>query len=778
MPATPHADGSLTATHWGTYRVHTQNGRVTALTPFERDPDPSAIGQGMADVVDGPLRITQPMFRRGWLEQGAGPADGRRGSEDFVALPWPEAIERVAAELNRVRQHHGNEAIYGGSYGWSSAGRFHHAQSQLKRFLNTIGGYTASVNTYSYAAAEVTLPHVLGSFYPMVNGATSWAQMRKHTDLFVAIGGIPLKNGQVTNGGVGQHVQRQDLLDAVADGVRLINISPIRSDVMAEAGADWLPLRPGSDVALLLAIAHTLESEGLTNQQFIASHTVGFERFRDYVLGHSDGQAKDADWAATLCQLDADDIRQLARRMARERTMISVSWSLTRQDYGEQPYWAAIAVAAMLGQIGTEGGGIGFGYCAMNAIGANYQGIPGAALPQGNNPVKQFIPVARIADMLLNPGERFDYNGQSGHYPEIKLVYWAGGNPFHHHQDLDRLRQAWQRPDTVIVHDWCWNAHARHADIILPAATHLERNDIASSSRDPFLVYMTQAIDPVGESRTDYAIFSALAKALGVEEAFTDGLDESQWLARLYDETRDKAAVQGIELPDFEQFRQQGWFKAEPPRQPQVLMQAFRRDPETHPLGTPSGKIELFSATVAGFGYDDCPGYPCWIPPREWLGGATAATPLHLISNQPRTKLHSQLDHGQHSRSAKLNGREPVMLHPDDAAARSIRHGDLVRVFNHRGGCLASAIASDDVRPQVVQLSTGAWYDPPSSPASGLSCLHGNPNVLTRDQGTSRLAQGPSAMSCLVEVERYLEPAAPVTVFTPPTIDHRKGIAD
>ncbi len=768
MTSTPLPKGTLTTSHWGTYRVHTRDGKVTSLDGFEQDRDPSPIGQGIVDVLDGPLRIKQPMIRRGWLENGPGDAGGARGHDDFVAVSWDQAIELVAGELSRVRNQHGNQAIYGGSYGWASAGRFHHAQSQLKRFLNTIGGFTGSVNTYSYAAAEVTLPHVLGDFHSMVNGATSWDVIKDHTALFVAFGGVPLKNGQVNNGGVGRHVQKQGLLDAAARGMKIVNVSPLRSDIPGEVQCDWCPIRPGSDVAMLLGIAHTLYQEQLVDHDFLARYTVGFDRFLAYLQGREDGVAKTAAWAADKAGIPETRIRELAMEMARNRTMISVSWSLTRQDNGEQPYWAAIAVAAMLGQLGLPGGGIGFGYSAMNAIGANYQGIPGAALSQGRNAVRDFIPVARIADMLLRPGEPFDYNGMTGIYPDIKLIYWAGGNPFHHHQDLGRLREAWQKPDTVIVHEWSWNPLAKHADIVLPAATFLERNDIGFSGRDPFLIYMEKAIEPVGDSKTDYEIFSHLAKAMDVGQAFTEGRDEAQWLAALYGETQEKAARKGVQLPSLEQLKADGWFEAPAPEEPQVLLKRFRDDPSTNPLRTPSGRIEIYSQTVAGFGYEECPGYPFWNEPKEWLG-AVDAYPLHLISNQPKTKLHSQLDHGSHSRSAKINGREPVVIHPEDARARDITHGALVRLFNRRGGCLCSAVISDEVRPGVLQLSTGAWFDPPHE-IEGVSCLHGNPNVLTRDQGTSRLAQGPSAMSCLVEIELFEGAAAPTNAFTPPNI--------
>ena len=475
----------LTSNHWGTYEVEARGGKVIALHPFSQDPDPSPIGKGIVDVLDGPTRLDMPMFRKSWLENGPGPSK-LRGKEPFIALPWDEAEKRVGDELDRVRKQYGNKAIYAGSYGWASAGRFHHAQSQIHRFLNCIGGYTRSKNTYSFAAGEVIVPHVLGGFREFVYPGTSWKSVIANTQLFVAFGGVPLKNGQIAQGGCGRHRQRDGMREALAAGVRFVNISPLRDDVMDEAGAEWLPARPSTDTAILLALAHTLLMEDLYVQDFLDRYTVGFDRFAAYLRGDTDGQPKSADWAGGIAEIDSERIRSLAREMAGHRTMLSLSWSLTRQDHGEQPFWAGIALAAMLGQIGLPGGGIGFGYSAVNSVGNDYTVGPWVALPQGANPVTDYIPVARISDMLMNPGADFDYNGDRRTYPDIRMVYWAGGNPFHHHQDLGRMLRAWERPDTIICHEWCWNAQAKHADIILPCSTSLEREDIALTSRDGF----------------------------------------------------------------------------------------------------------------------------------------------------------------------------------------------------------------------------------------------------------------------------------------------------
>lgn len=754
----------LTSAHWGTYHVDVEAGRVTGLRGFEHDEDPSPIGGGIAGVLEGATRITAPMVRKSWLEGGPGSAGHLRGADAFVEVSWAQANQLVADELKRVIDAHGNSAIYAGSYGWASAGRFHHAQGQLKRFLNCIGGYTSSKNTYSFAAAEVVVPHILGDFRGPLDNTTSWQSIAKNCEFFVAFGGVPLKNGQISQGGVGAHIQKAGIIAAAQAGVKFANISPLKGDMAPQVQPEWITPRPSTDAALMLGLAHALLEENLHDQAFLSKYTEGFDVFATYLRGDTDGIAKSADWAGEICAVPAQTIRDLAKRMARQRTMISVSWSLTRQDHGEQPYWAAIALAAMLGQIGQPGTGLGFGYSAMNNVGLQRRQIGYASLPQGRNPVPDFIPVARVTDMLENPGGAFEYDGQSLTYPDIRLVWWAGGNPFHHHQDLNRMTQAWARPETVIANEWCWNSLARHADIVLPCTTPLERSDIALTPKDRFQVVMDQAIEPVGQSKSDHDIFAGIAGEMGVQEAFTEGRSPVEWQRWLYDISRQAAAREGVSLPDWDSFQRDGVYKVPAPERDTVMLEAFRSDPVANPLKTPSGKIEIFSQTIAGFGYEDCPGHPAWMEPMEWLGNANAY-PLHMISNQPRDKLHSQLDHGTVSQSARVEGREPCLMNSTDAAARGLVQGQLVRLFNGRGSCVAALGISDDIMPGVIQIATGAWYDP-----NGKACRNGNPNVLTLDKGTSQLAQGPIAHSCLVEVEAAPEGTVPSQIYSPPEI--------
>ena len=548
--------------HWGAFNAVVEDGRVVACEPFGRDPAPSHMLEAMPGMVHSPLRIARPAIREGWREGKA-----RTGNDTFREVTWDEALDAVAQETARVRDKYGAGAILGGSYGWASAGRVHHARTLLRRFLFLGGGCVDQLSNYSFGAAQFFLPHVIGTFAPVSGQVTDWTSVVKHTRLMVAFGGLALKNAQITSGGAGAHVLEMWLKRAKDAGVEFVIVTPNRSDVPEFLGAQWLPIKPNTDTAMMLAMAHTLIADNRHDREFLARYCTGFEAFERYVVGGEDGTPKTPEWAEAICGVPAQTIRDLARRAADVRSMITCAWSLQRAHHGEQPYWAAITLAAMLGGIGLPGGGFGFGHGSTNGIGNPRADLPGPELAPPLNPARLGIPVARMADMLCAPGEEYEFNGHRLRYPDIKMIFWAGGNPFHHHQDLNRLQQAWQKPDTVVVNETWWNPTARRADIVLPATTTLERNDVGGSSRDAYLFAMHQAIKPIGQARNDFDIFGALAARLGYEQAFTEGRDEMGWCQWLYDRVRAGAATKGVTLPGFQQFWAEGFIEFPPPTQ-------------------------------------------------------------------------------------------------------------------------------------------------------------------------------------------------------------------
>ena len=277
--------------HWGAFTALVEDGRVIGCEPFARDPAPSHMLEAIPAMVHSPLRIARPAIRDGWRE-----GKERTGADRYHEVSWDEALATVAGELARARETFGNTAICGGSYGWASAGHVHGARSLLRRFLFLGGGCVDQVANYSFGAAQYVLPRVIGTFTPIAHG-TDWPSIVKHTRVILAFGGLPLKNGEVTFGGAGAHSMEMWLRRAKEAGIEFISISPLKSDAPDFLGAQWVPIRPNTDTALMLAMAHTLLTEELYDSAFISRHCAGFEPFRRYLLGLDDGVAKDAAWA-------------------------------------------------------------------------------------------------------------------------------------------------------------------------------------------------------------------------------------------------------------------------------------------------------------------------------------------------------------------------------------------------------------------------------------------------------------------------------------------------
>ncbi|MEX2454528.1 MAG: molybdopterin-dependent oxidoreductase [Rhodospirillaceae bacterium] len=770
----PVAQSSVTqtASHWGVYEVETDgNGRVIGTRPFAHDPEPPELIHGLQHMVHSPLRIDRPYVRAGYLRNPGAPGPHPRGAEPFVPVSWDTALSLVAGQLARVVADYGNTAVYGGSYGWASAGRLHHAPSVLKRFLGLCGGYVDKKGNHSFGAAMTIMPHVIGRA-DIPHLATSWKQVEENTELVVMFGGANTKNMQIDSGGAVLHGNLDGFRRARAAGVKFVSFSPCRRDLPEIVEPEWHMIRPGSDTAVMLAIAHTLIVGNLHDTAFLTRYCVGFDRLEAYVMGAADGVEKSPEWASRLSGVSADAIRQLARRMAASRTLVTTSWSIQRAHHGEQPVWMTTALAAMLGQIGRPGCGFALGFGATNgSLASKAPNVPKPTLPLGPNAVSDFCPAGRTNDLLLRPGMRMDYDGKSFVLPEIKLVYSAGGNPFHHNANTNRLVEAWQQPETIVVNEIWWNAAAKHADIVLPSTTTMERNDILASDEQKHWIAMKKAVAPHAQSRNDFDIFAELADRMGFREAFTENRTEMEWLRHMYEEARAAAQVAGYAPPAFSEFWEKGSCFFPTPDTDEILLGDYVRDPDANPLRTPSGKIEIASATVAGFDYADCPGHPTWIEPVEWLGSPLAERyPFHLISNQPVHRLHSQLDPAPASKASKIEGREPIEIARNDAERIGVAGGDVVRVFNDRGALLAGVRIVEDLAPGVAIMATGAWYDPLDPGTPGCLDKHGNPNVLTQDESSSRLGQATAAQTVLVGIERYDLPLPEITAFAAPDI--------
>ena len=353
--------GTLTAAHWGVMRAVVEDGKFVKALPFEKDPAPvMPMIEATPSLVYSPSRIKYPMVRKGFLEKGHESDTSERGTDNFVRVSWDEALDLVARELKRVKADYGPASFLVGNLGWKSSGRLHNPRASLVRLMHLHGGFSAPLGDYSTGAAQGIMPHVMGGL-EVYSPQSSWPGVAENADMLVVWGSDPMRT---LNIGFAPP-DHQGFLGFKAfkeKGIKTIVIDPKRTETAKYLDADWIAPRPGSDTAIMLGIAHTLYTEGLHDEQFLKDYTVGFEDFVPYLTGESDGQPKDAAWAADIAQIPADTIKDLARQMAKGRTFIMGGWALQRSENGEQTYWMLVTLASMLGQIGLPGGGFSVGY--------------------------------------------------------------------------------------------------------------------------------------------------------------------------------------------------------------------------------------------------------------------------------------------------------------------------------------------------------------------------------------------------------------------------------
>lgn len=692
-------------------------GKIERLDPVEFDKAPSLQLQAIAQQPYNAARIRYPMVRKSYLEKGYKAGGKGRGSEPFVRVTWDKALELVASELKRVREKYGSVSIYGGSYGWMSAGNLGSARNLMQRVLNLNGGFTGHYGDYSTGCAQVILPYVIGS-----NGVyeqqTAWEVLAEKCELLVMWGADPTVTNDI-DWVTTIHENAEGMEMVKNAGVPVIAVNPLKPDAAEYFGknCEWIAPKPGTDVAMMIAMAHELESSGKVDREFIRKFTVGYDKFIAYVLGKTDGVAKTPAWAEKICGVKADAIKRLAHLMREKRSMLMGGWGIQRAQHGEQVHWMMVVLAAMCGHIGQPGGGFGFSYHYSNG---------GAATTMA----------PALGGISANPK-----GGSEG-------LSWVG-----------------ESLATIPL--------ARFADIVLPACTSLERVDITSIGSYSNLGYvaMQQAIEPQYESHSDFWIYRELSKKMGFEKEFTEGLDEMGWIRRFYENAAKEARVNGLEMPSFEEFWARGYvlFPVDQDARRYNYLGDFRHNPIVNPLGTESGKIEIFSKKIESYKYDDCPAHPTWMEPTEWLGAKMAEEyPFALLTSKSRYRLHSQLDSTASNLFANVEDREPVWIHPDAAKKLGLKSSDVAKVTSRRGSVLAGVIVTDRIRPDTVVIHHGGWYSPEEPGEEGSLDVHGCDNVLTIDIPSSKLSCGNVANSTQVKIERWDDELEPIMAHVQP----------
>lgn len=760
------ASRTFHATHYGPFEAVVKDGKLVGINAMmELDARPTEmLTYGVMDRTYDKTRVNYPMVRKSYLE-GWETGDIKpelRGKEEWVRVDWDTAWSLTAKALLDTAVNHGNEAIFSSSYGgWSNAGVFRPNVLQ-GRLLNLMGGCTNTQGDWSAGAGQIVMPHIIGDM-EVYSAQSAWETIRDNTELFLLVGCDPIKNNRVEYrvADHGMYAHWEEIRD---NGVKFISINPQRTASDEYLGAEWKRIIPNTDTALFLSMAYHVLDQGLEDRAYMDKYTVGADKWIAYVKGETDGTLKTPAWAAAITGIDEQEIKDLAELIARSKTSIGGSWAIQRAQHGEMAYWSIVNFQALLGKIGKPGQGVGFSWHYGNG------GMPqgGNATPvgmsQGRNWVKGIVPASRITEALENPGKEVFYNGNIHTYPDIKVVFNAGNNFMSHQQDTNRLIRALNNVETVVCVDVWWTAATRWADIVLPAASTLEQDDITSGGTysNDRVYAMKKVIEPIGESLPDYEIFEGLADKLGLWAQFTDSEDKMYHIKLAYEKSG------AAKDTPFEEFWEKGYALMPVPEAARKWTRhgAFYDDPEANPLHTTSGKIEMFCEDIARMEIEDCPGMPMWMEKHEYLGNAKKGQ-LHVVSPHPWFRLHSQMANSERLRDLYMvQGREPVRINAQDAAERGIEDGDLVELYNKRGTVIAGAVVSDDIMPGVVSIYEGGW---PQLDSKG-RCNSGLVNFITSTQRASGLSEATTANTALVEMRKCTDPEGPNRAYEPPAI--------
>ena len=828
-------------TNAGPISVYVENGRVVRIRPLvvdERELHPWRIEAGgrsyspprkfnlapyvfsERDRLYSKDRILHPLKRVDFDPNGKRHPE-TRGKARYERIGWPEALDIVSGELKRVRKDHGPSAVCAMTSSHHNWGLVGYKISAFARFFNLIG-YTAVLdNPDSWEGWHWGATHTYGFYWRM--GMPEPYDLLEDTlqnaQMIVFWSNDPDSTRGVYSG-YDSAIWRQWLKEK---GVQTVFIDPFHNYTAAAMGGKWIAPRPGTDAALALAIAHVWLVENTYDRDYVASRTVGFAPFRDYVLGKTDGQAKTPAWAAEQSGVPERTIVALAREWALKRTVLSAGarggeGGACRAAYGTE--WARLMVLLQAMQ-GLGKPGVSIWSTTLGAPIDTSCWFPGygdadgriahsrAARVQPENSVAQRLYRPLVPDAVLDPpihwkGEGFCNRSLEQQftpftYPmegcsEIKILYRYGGSFMGTMSDTNKWVRMYQSPKLqfVVNQDCWWSSETGFADVILPACTQLERDDIsewgepggqtrhaASGCNFRAVVRMRKCIEPLGESKSDYQIFSLLAGRMGLEQEYTEGNTEIDW-ARKFFEISDVA-----KRISWEEFERKGYYIVPPPEEPYRRTPALRWFAEGRACDTPdhlnpkrltekagelstaSGKIEFTSESLAQAIPGDTERAPTPRYQPSWEGHQSALArkyPLQLISPHPRFSFHTHYDKHARWLDAIPDHRImkdgyaywPARIHPEDAGARGIRDGDIVKLYNDRGAVLCAAVVTQRIRPGCVRSAASSAHYDPVVPGNARSPDRGGcVALLTPGRFISRNVPGMAPNSCLIEIEKW-----------------------
>ncbi len=673
---------------------------------------------------------------------------GRRGGGKFERIGWDEALDTVAGEIKRVKETYGNSALFVpyGTGSYSNTNGSHLA----RRLFNLYGGCLGVYNSYSWACIKRATPTVYGTDVTG-NQRQDWLNSR----YILMWGWNPAEMIDGTN-------SAYYLKHARDGGAKIICIDPRKTMSAVGLADEWLPIRPGTDTAMMSAMAHVMITENLYDAEFVATHCVGFdesqmpegaegaESYKSYILGTSDGVPKTPGWAEEITGVPHGKIVRIAREYAMIKpAMLYQGYGMQRRAYGEQVVRAGCVLAAITGNVGIPGGW---------ASGLGLQAPKGGPLwitfPLGENRVSAGIPVAAWSEAVLRGSEMGPEDGVVGVdrlESNIKLIYALASNCLiNQHMNVNRSAKilADERlVEFLIVQDNFLTPTGRFADILLPAATSFETYGLQDGWKyGEEVILMPKLIEPPFETKSDYRICAEIADRLGIGSAYTEGRNEREWVDHMLDIYRKRRFPQ---IPGIDEFEESNaGVYAVPVTEPAVAFADFRKDPEASPLKTPSGKIEIFSKELYDMGRpDEIPAVPKYI--QEWespFGPEADRFPLQMVSSHSLHRVHSTHDNNDWLEEAFP---QRVFINRVDAQQRGIEKGDMVKVYNDRGVMIIPCRITNRIIPGVIDIPQGAWWRPDEK---GID-RRGNANVLTGERLTP-LAFGNAQHTIMVQVEK------------------------
>ncbi len=724
--------------------AHVQNGRIVRLETDDRPdslaaPQLRACARGRAYLRRQyhPDRLLHPLKRV-----------GKRGEGKFERIGWDEALDLVADQMLRVKASYGNQALFV-PYGTGSYNQLNGSQT-ARRLMNLVGGCLGIYNSYSWGAINIATPTVFGTLVTG-NQRQDWLNSR----YILMWGWNPAEMRDGTNSDYFIKLAREN-------GARVVSIDPRHSLSAAALADEWIPIRPGTDAAMMSAMAYVMLTEGLYDADFVRTHCLGWdasqmppgletaETYTDYLTGARDGIPKTPQWAEAITAVPAATIARIARQYATIKPgVLYQGYGMQRRAYGEQVVRAGCVLAAITGNVGIAGGWAS-GLATQAPEGGPFWNV----FPTGENPVKASIPVFLWSEAVLRGHALTHKEGVVGAdqlETDIKLIYAVATNCLiNQHADVNRsaaILKDEAKVEFLVVQDNFLTPTAQFADLVLPACTQFETWGLEDGWKyGDEVILQPKLVEPPGECKSDYRICAELAERLGVGEAYTQGRDEKAWVEWCLDRYRE---TRFPDLPGLDTFLEQNLGAySQPVTKPAVALSDFREDPHQFPLHTPSGKIEIFSKALYDLKQpEEIPAVPKYID--EWenpFNEESKKFPLQAIGHHSLAMVHST-----HANNDWLQEAFPqrIFINPLDASGRGIRDGDLVRVWNERGELLIHARLTQRILPGVVDIPQGAWWSPDEQGVD----LGGNVNVLTSQRWTP-LAFASTQQTIMVQVEK------------------------